>query len=369
MDTLPKHGACHRRNAPSARRELGESFSAREFPQSDEIPRSLDCVGSAMVAALSMSKARWLVFPSFIVLAAASAGACGNGDVRPSSLVSSNGESGRSGDAAGHGGGGSSNAGGASGEAGSTAGDDAGAAGETFASAAPRAIFPEQLQIDVGCGASTEPTELLIQNGGQLPLVVSSALATAGYTITGELPLEIEALGSRTLLVSAPAPKMTAAVGDMSSGTLTFVTNEADAPSHQVQLDTTVFGARLEFTDRDGVALKGALPLTYLGSDVCPDSVKYRVRNTGNLAVTLVGPTFPVHLGGTTTGPNGKNVAPNSYVELEVSGNSATDGACSGSGELSFTVQGSSCSAVPKLPVTWPLNIANSGCSCGAALP
>jgi len=321
-----------------------------------------------MVSAPSMFKARWLGFSSLMFgLAAASLSACGNGD-RPSSLVSANGESGHAGNSAGHGGGGSSNAGGDAGEAGSSVGDDAGAAGETHVSAAPLATYPGQLQVDVACGASPDPVELLIQNGGPLPLIVSSAKTSAGYTVNSELPLQIEAQGSATLLVSAAAPKGSAAVGDSSTGTLTFVTNEADSPSHEVRLDTTVFGGKLDFTDRDGVALQGALPLSYLGSDVCPDSVKYRVRNKGNLAVTLVGPTFPVHLRGTTTGASGQSLAPNGYVELEVSGNSATDGACSGSGELSFTVEGSLCSAVPKLPVTWPANVTISGCSCGAAL-
>ena len=315
-----------------------------------------------------MSKARWLVFSSLMFgPAAASLGACGNGDGRPSSLVSSNGESGRPGNSNGHGGGGSSDAGAGNAEAGNGDGDDAGAAGETFVSAAPRATYPGQLQVDVACGAISDPTELLIQNDGQLPLIISSAKATAGYTVNSELPLQIEALSSAILLVSAAAPKGSAAVGDSSTGTLTFDTNEADSPSHQVRLDTTVFGGQLEFTDRDGVALKGTLQLSYLGSAVCPDSVKYRVRNTGNLAFTLVGPTFPLHLRGTTTGTSGQSVAPNGYVELEVSGNSATDGACSGSGELSFAVEGSLCSLVPKLAVNWPANSATSGCSCGAA--
>lgn len=322
-----------------------------------------------MVRPPSMFKARWLVLSSLMLgLAAASLGACGNGDGRPSSLVSSNGDPGRAANSAGRGGGGSSTMGGLSGDAGSRFGYG-GAAGETDdGSAAPQSTYPRQLRVDVACGASTEPTELLIQNSGELPLIVSSATATAGYTVTGDLPLEIEALGSATLLVSAAAPNATAAVGDSSSGTLTFVTNEAGSPSHQVRLDTTVFGGQLEFADRDGVALKGALTLSYLSSDVCPDSVKYRVHNTGNLAVTLLGPTFPAHLRGSTTGASGQSVAPDGYVELEVSGNSATDAACSGSGELSFTVEGSLCSAVPKLPVTWPANVATSGCSCGAAM-
>lgn len=318
-----------------------------------------------MVTSLHMLKAPWLAFASLIFgLSAASLSACGNGDGRPSSLVSSNGESGRSGGLGGHGGG--SGAAGLGGDAGSAVGGDAGAAGETHTSAEPVLIFPNQLQVDVACGTSPEPVALLIQNSGLAPLTISSAETTGGYRLESELPLQIAAMGSASLLVSAPAAKVSASVGDTFTGTLTFGTDEADSPSHQVRLDTTVFGGMLEFADRDGVALKGALALTYLSSDVCPDSVKYRVRNIGNLAFTLLGPTFPAHLRGTTSGAQGQDVPPSGYVELEVSGDSTTDGACSGSGELSFTVQGALCSPAPKLSVTWPANVATSGCSCGS---
>jgi hypothetical protein len=73
---------------------------------------------------------------------------------------------------------------------------------------------------------------------------------------------------------------------------------------------------------------------------------------------------FPAHLGGSSTGVSGRNVAPDEYIELAVSGNSATDGACSGSGDLTFTVQGAFCGAVPKLSVIWPAKVATAGCSC-----
>jgi len=219
----------------------------------------------------------------------------------------------------------------------------------------------------VGCGASTDSAELVIQNGGSLPLTISSATATAGYSVTSQLPLQIAPSASKALQVAPPPPKATAAVGDTSSGSLTFVSNEAGSPSHQVTLNTTLFGGQLDFTDGNGAALNAALPLTYLSSDVCPDNVTYRVHNTGNLAFKLFGPTFPTHLGGTSTGANGQNVAPDAYVELTVSGNSSSDGACSGGGELTFTVQGSFCGPVPKLSVSWPVNVATTGCACTAA--
>jgi len=316
-----------------------------------------------------MSKARWLAFaPLTFGLLQASLTACGSGDDRPASLVSAGGDSAHGGAAQG---GGSSGAGIAH-DAGSDgvgdAGDagDAGAAGDAGGLAAPIASFPKQLQVDVGCGASSEPVNLVIRNAGLLPLTVTSAIATTGYEVSGQLPLQIAAQASGTLQVAPPAAQATAKVGQMSSGSLRFVTNEPGTPTHEVLLNTTLFGGQLEFTDRDGRPLTAALPLTYLSSAACPDHVSYRVHNTGNLAFTLLGPTFPSHLGGTSTGESGQTVPPDQYVELTVSGDSSTDGACSGSGTLTFTVQGAFCGPVPKLSVTWPTNVETAGCSCSA---
>lgn len=367
-----KHGACQLGYvalmiepslAPTCRRS-----SRPILPRAGNLIKLLDNLDSAMVIALPMSQARRLIVALLTFgLADASLSACGNGDGRPSSLVSSNGDPGHAGGFGGQGGalGSSADAGGPDGEAGSLAGD-AGAAGEPSIMAAPRAVFPEQLQVDVGCGASTNPSVLVIQNAGLLPLIISSAEATAGYVVKGDLPLQIGPMSSAVLEVSAAAPKASASVGARSTGTLTLETNEPDAPSHDIRLDTTLFGGVLEFTDGNDKPLTGALPLTYLSSSACPDRVKYRIHNTGNLTLRLFGPTFPTHFGGATSGANGHDIAPDDYVELDVSGNSSTDGACSGSGELSFTVQGSLCGALPKLSVTWPANVATSGCSCVA---
>lgn len=316
-----------------------------------------------MVLTPLMSKARWLAFASLTLsLCAVSLSACGSGEDRPGSLVGSAGAAGHSG---GHGGqlgeGGQSTDDGGNQSAG---GDNAGAAGEGSLTAAPLAIFPQQLEVDVGCGADTEPSELVIRNGGLLPLTISSATASAGYVVDTELPLQIATGMSAELQVTPPAAKATASVGDKSSGVLTFVTDEADGTSHEVQLNTTLFGGQFQFTDGSDNPLRAGLPLTYLSSDSCPDNVRYRVRNTGNLAFTLFGPTFPIHLGGTSTGANGQSVPPDGYIELQVGGNSGSDGACSANGELIFTVQGSLCGSVPKLSVTWPTHIQTTGCEC-----
>ena len=319
-----------------------------------------------MFAPLRMSIARWPVFASLALsLCLGSLSACGRGDDRPASLVSAGGESAHGGGRAGHGGSSSGDAGQPSGDGGD--GDSAGAAGEASLSASPLAIFPRQLQVDASCGVSNAPADLVIRNGGLLPLTISSATASAGYTIDAQLPVQIASGASATLQVTAPTPKAAASLGDTSTGALSFVTNEPDGPNHEVLLNTTLFGGQFVFTDNDGSPLHAALPLTYLSSDTCPDNVTYRVHNTGNLAFTLLGPTFPTHLAGTGTGAEGQNVAPDAYVEFEVTGNSSTDGACSGSGELPFTVQGAFCGALPKLSVIWPANGAASGCSCTAA--
>jgi len=316
-----------------------------------------------------MPIARWLTFASLTCgMCSAFVGACGSEDGRPGSLVSAGGDSGHGSAHAGRSGNGFGDAGLANGDAGGERnGGDAGAAGEFSSSAGPLAIFPSQLQVDVACGANADATDLVVRNGGTLPLTITSATATAGYSVNGNLPLQIAAMSSAVLQVTPPAPKASASVGDLSTGYLTFVTNEPDAATRGVVLNTTLYGAKLEFTDSKGAPLGAALPLTYLSSDVCPDDVKYRVHNTGNLAFTLFGPTFPTHLGGTSTGEKGRNVAPDEYLELRVGGNSAPDGACSGSGDLTFTVRGSFCGALPTLGVSWPPHIESAGCTCTAA--
>jgi len=313
--------------------------------------------------------ARWFVFAWLTLsLCLASLSACESGDDRAGSLVSPGGKSAQGDSSAGRGGGSSGDAGQANGDAGNHGdADSAGAAGEAGLPAAPLAIFPRQLQVDASCGASNEPADLVIRNGGLLPLTISSATASAGYAVKGPVPLQIAAGASATLQVTPPKPKATASFGDVSSGTMRFVTNESNSPSHEVLLNTTLFGGQLLFTDNAGNPLHAALPLTYLSSDDCPDDVTYRVHNAGNLTVTVFGPTFPAHLAGSSTGAEGQNVAPDAYLELKVGANSSSDAACSGSGELTFTVQGAICGAMPKLSVIWPAKSASTGCRCTAA--
>jgi len=103
------------------------------------------------------------------------------------------------------------------------------------------------------------------------------------------------------------------------------------------------------------------LPFRLLTRDrhLAPGTVRKRLE-------PLLRPTFPTYPAGSSTGANGQTVSPDAYLELSVSGDSSSDGACNGNGELSFTVQGSFCGSVPKLAVTWPANVQTSGCMCRA---
>jgi hypothetical protein len=296
--------------------------------------------------------------------------ACGTKDGRPGSFVSVNGNSG--------GGGLTGQAGSPSGEAGQTtdaAGSagmspnigEGGVAGEFEVAPTPLAIFPRLLEVDVGCGMTRPDAALVIQNGGALPLSIVSASANSGFVVKSQLPLSIAPQGAGSLVVTPPVPRVDSTIGEMSSALLSFVTNEPGSPTRQVTLNSTLYGARVEFADKDGASLGAGLTLSYLSSSLCPDSLSYRVHNTGNVAFTLFGPNFPDHLRGTSTGASGLSIAPDDFLELTVGGDSSPGAVCGGlSGVLSFTVMGAFCGTLPSLHVTWPAN-SQTNCACSAA--
>ena len=297
-------------------------------------------------------------------LLALALGACGSEDGRPGSLVSAGGDTGlggRAGQA-----GGSSGAAGQTSDGGAAGDDEQGSAGEQGVPSTPLAVFPSKLLVASNCGATPAAATLLIQNGGAMPLSLVSASADSGYVVTTTLPLSVAPGAGVVLSVTPPKPPSNAALGTMSEGTLSFVTNEPSSPTRTVTLETTLFGANAEFTDSNGVPLASELSLTYLGSSLCPDTVKYRVHNTGNAAFTLLGPTFPAHFGGTSAAA-GTSVGPDEYVELSVGGQSSPAGVCTASATLAFTMQGPFCGAVPKLDVSWPAN-AEASCTCSPAM-
>jgi hypothetical protein len=292
--------------------------------------------------------------------------ACSNDD-RPSSLVTAGGASNRGGFN-----GGSSNEAGANdagptnnGGSSSGGGDVRGEGGS--AAPGPVAEFPSQLEADVGCNMTTVDAVLLIINSGDEPLVISSASADSGYTVKTALPLEIAAGAGGTLLVTPPTPAAGADAGII-TGKLSFTTNEPGMPTHVVTLSSAVFDGSFEFTDSNGAPIT-SLELSYGSSNSCPDLSKYRIHNTGNVAFTVLGPTFPTHLGGTSLGSNGQAIPPDGFAELMVGGVSAPGTSCSGAGSLTFTVMGTFCGTAPTLNVVWPASSdpdAGSSCACTA---
>ncbi len=250
--------------------------------------------------------------------------------------------------------------------AGSRGDSDDGAAGDGEAPATPLAIYPQEFPVDVSCGESSSETTLEIQNNGAEPLTISNLSADSGYAVSADLPLIIAPSGLGTLSVTAPAPKANAKLGTTSSGSLSFDTNEPGNPTHHIKLETTLFGGSMEFLDDNGEPLSPAtLTLDAPSSVDCPSSATYRVHNTGNLAFRLNGPTYPAHIGGTTTGDDGILLAPDGYAEFRVGGVSLPGDACNGAGLVAFTVDSAYCGSAPSLNVTWPLGSLSS-CACTA---
>lgn len=293
--------------------------------------------------------------------------ACGNDAHLPGAVVSAGGyfsQAGGSALSAGESGGGQA------GEASPASSADAGEGGAAGSSSigtpsTPLALYPSTLDADVGCDGAPDAT-LLIQNAGGSLLTVTAASADSGYVVKTALPFSIEPGAAVALLVTPPAAPDNAPVGKQSSGTLSFRTNEPALPEHQVKLSSALFRAQLEFTDHEGMPLTAPLTLSYLNNDSCPDAVKYRVHNHGNVALTLIGPTFSANFAGTSTGKAGQSIAPDEYLELMVGGVSGPGNACGASGQLTFETKGSYCGAAPSLSVIWPAS-AGPACACAVA--
>ena len=243
---------------------------------------------------------------------------------------------------------------------------DDGAAGDVGIPDTPHAIFPAVFQVDVGCGETPSVATLVLQNGGGEPLTISKLSADSDYTVDVDLPLTLAPGALGNVLVTPPAQKADAKVGDATMGTLTFTTNEPGTATHHIELITTLFGGGMEFLDKNGDPLPGAsLTLSYASPDECPASTNFRVHNTGNLAFKLTGPTFPLHFGGTSTGEGGVSLAPDGYAEFKIGSVAASGDACSGTGQLTFTAGTGFCGPVPTLNVIWPAGSLTS-CVCTA---
>jgi hypothetical protein len=309
----------------------------------------------------------WCASLSALVTALGAFGACSS-DGKPSSFVTDGGSSSQ-GEATGQTGGTNANQAGETSAGGSNSVGEGTGEGGASSISLPIAVFPDQIEADVGCNMVTPDASLLIRNAGDETLVISSASADSGYVVQTKLPLEIAPETSAALLIAPPAPGANADAGSMTSGKLSFTTNEPGMPSHDVTLTTTDFAGSFEFTDSNGLPVD-SVALSYGSSADCPDPAKYRIHNTGNVTFTVLGPTFPAHFGGTTLGTSGQAIPPDGFAELMVGADSAPDATCSSAGGLSFTVTGPFCGTVPTLTVTWPISSdpdASSGCACTAS--
>jgi hypothetical protein len=318
------------------------------------------------VPRVAMTRERLLGWTSLGALLATlgAFGACSS-NAHPGSLISSTGGSTPNDFSGGASGRAGSNAAGANGGGGGSS-TVSGDAGEDGAAPQAVAVYPSQLEADVGCDMTTPDASLLITNTGDEPLVISSASADSGYVVKTTLPLTIAPGAGENLLITPPALGTGADAGATTSGKLSFSTNEPGMPTHVVTLTSAAFMGSFEFTDSNGMAIN-TLSLSYGGSLYCPDLATYRIHNTGNVTFTVFGPTFPAHFAGASLGANGEAIPPDGFAELTVSGVSAPGSACSGTGALSFTVMGPFCGAVPTLNVDWPASTepdAGSTCSC-----
>jgi len=294
-------------------------------------------------------------------------GACSSSDQRPSSLVSGGG--GTTSASGGHGGtgdgkGGAPNMATAGDDGSSSAGANDAAGG---AAAQPLAVFPSALEADVGCNHVMPSVALVIQNGGDEPLEIRTANVSEGYTLNTTLPLTIAPGASASLSLTPPAANADADAGAVTTGKLSFTTNEPGTPTHVVTLNSTTYEGRFEFTDSNGHPIT-SLPLAYDSGGACPGLTKYRIHNLGNVTFTVLGPTFPSHFSGATLGASGHAIAPDAYVELMVGADSGSDNACQATGDLSFSVMGAFCGAVPSLHVVWPVSsdpdAGTTSCAC-----
>ena len=268
----------------------------------------------------------------------------------------------------GHAGKGQTDAGASNATAGSDNGDEGGMLGTGGADTQPRpiAVFPSSLEVDVGCNSAAPSAQLAIQNTGDQPLEITKATVSDGYTLSTTLPLTIAPGTSGTLSIT-PVDTGAAGAGDMTTGTLSFTTNEPGTHTHDVTLNSTAFEGRFEFTDSNGTPIT-TLTLAYDSGGACPALTKYRIHNLGNATFSVLGPTFPSHFSGTKFSASGQPIAPDAYAEMIVGGDSGADDACQGAGDLTFTVMGTFCGAVPKLHVVWPLSTdpdaGTTSCSC-----
>lgn len=221
------------------------------------------------------------------------------------------------------------------------------------------ATFPATLTTTATCGVAVPATaDVAVMNTGSEPLIIASATATGGFTVTTTTPLTIAPGASATLTVRPPAAVIGTDVGGTTkTGMLAFVTNETGAPTRTVALSATVNGANLALVDNAGAALPAIM---FTSGSGCPVSQEVFLRNTGNLAATVTSPS--------ASGFGFGGFSPSAVVGAGETINQpvsvSTLGPCTGTATVSYQATGTICTT---LPVTLNASFTISGqssCFC-----
>lgn len=228
---------------------------------------------------------------------------------------------------------------------------------EPRTTSAPVASVNALLETTSECGILTPPgVDLVIKNLGDEDLEVLEATPTGGFAVDAVLPLVIAPGDEVRVAVRPPAAVIgTDRGGDIRSGQLTLVTNDPAATETVVELQTTILGATIAVTD---LAMQ-PVTLTFVSATgACPAPQLVKLINLGNLPVTVD------NAGGTglATGFSTVSLDPGSNTTINV--RPETNNACSFTGQLTYTVTGSVCSATPGVLMA-SVNITGaSSCVC-----
>jgi hypothetical protein len=226
----------------------------------------------------------------------------------------------------------------------------------------PAALVPLNLPFSVSCGATEppEPVRFQIINSGNEVLRVSSATASNGFVVTGELPVEVQPGAAVTLQVRAPAAVIGTDVGGtVKTGRLTLETNDPSGAS-EILLSSSIHGANLVLTNAENLPLP-KLDLISESQSSCPSPVSVFVRNTGDVKadVTIGENDYPIE-----RVSDSSTVDPGKSAEFEVSPILGDE--CQTGGQIIYQVTGQVCSAIPVLEVTQQVGGAST-CFCGGS--
>lgn len=204
------------------------------------------------------------------------------------------------------------------------------------------------------------PVDVLVTNIGSADLVISDVTATGGFAVTATLPLTIGVGAHATISVRAPAAVIgTDRGGGTKLGTLTITSNAVGTPTRFVELNATVIGANLVFTDEADQLITHTLGFSG-DSATCPAPKSVRLRNTGNLpiVVSMPSPASGFAFGGFSGGTIEAGAFENQVVEV------STGFDCQGSAVIEYEVTGTVCDlAIVTLPVEFNIS-GRSDCSC-----